>query len=247
MLNSDQRILAAIRLVDATTSEPVLESLRVHSDSATFIRNRSNHYVIKSANGFDDYVNSFTTPAAIPAPRDVELTIVDPSNKYLTRAATVTLPRDLNPANREEDDSVFKAIDIELFRNVQSKTLVNWSLVRVSALNADESPVAGGYIRVVRISDDEILGRGFTDQRGEALIVIPGIPITEFSDSDDDEPEAAVLVMEVSARVELSVALSAQWPVNPDLLDENHDSQIEETSTIGLRTGRTVSVQFTLT
>lgn len=250
--NLDSRVLGAISLVDAATGQRIVEHMSVSSGSATLFRNRSSLYVISDAGGLANYVASFDTPSAPPVGSSViSLEVTDPNNKYLSRVASIALPRDAIAANWQNSDSVFQPISLELYRNVQTKTLVNWSLVRVTAEDGSGAPVSGAFVQVLRVSDDELLGRGITDQRGEALVIIPNIPITIFSDSDededeDDEDEPAVLVMDINARVEISVAPATQWPVDPDVLQANHNSQIEDTANTSLRTGRTEVVRFVL-
>jgi hypothetical protein len=43
------------------------------------------------------------------------------------------------------------------------------------------APLAGALLRVLRSSDSVVLARGICDDRGEVLVVVPGIPVTTFN------------------------------------------------------------------
>lgn len=247
----DHRILGALNFVDVATGIRVQSTLNVRSNHSHFIRNRSNLYVITQADGLDEHTEPFAAPPELPplGSISVDIDIVDPEQKYLPRRVRIALPKDPDPENHSNDNSLFRPSDITLYRNVNATVLGNWSLVRVSVdtVVGAADVVAGGFLRVLRSSDDEVLGRGLTNERGEALIIIPGVPITQFSEVDDDDSDdAPVLMTSVNARVELSVDPLQNWPVNPDLLETNHDAQLVATENVSLRTGQTETIRFNL-
>lgn len=252
----DARILAGVEFIDAATGARLLQPLTLHSNSARFIRNQSNRYVLVSANGLETYVNNFENAPDEPAPGSINISVSveDRAGKYLPRTFDLALPRDSDSANSNNANSVFQAIPVQLFRDVATSTLGNWSLVRVSVRDVENHAVAGAFILVTRVSDNEVLGRGMSNLMGETLIAIPGIPITQFSESteddeedeDDEAEEQPVLVTEVAATVELSIPDTLQWPGNPDLLESAHAGQIVATQAISLRTGRTETLSFNL-
>ena len=53
------------------------------------------------------------------------------------------------------------------------------------------TPVPGALCRILNASDEVIAG-GMSDKRGEAVIIVPGIPVSDFAREDDtgtDDPE----------------------------------------------------------
>jgi hypothetical protein len=251
----ESRYFGALRCVDRATGAHLSQHLRFSSDDLAFVRNRSNVYVINRASGLADYADAFAAAPAQPATAslnfDVEVT--DPLGRYLPRRLRVALPRDADPANSSQASSLFRAIDVELYAAPGAAIAANWSTVRVSIMRDDPAAgmvaVAGGLLRVVRNSDDEVLSSGISDQRGEALVVVPGVPITQFAEEEEDfDPDEVtpVVTSEIPARLELSLAPAQSWPPNPDLLEQNHAANIVTTENLTLRTGRMEKVAIQL-
>jgi len=101
------------------------------------------------------------------------------------------------------------------------------------------------------VADDTVLSSGLSDLRGEALVIVPGVPITQFADETDDygdgDDPPPVVVSERPARLEVSLASSPAWPVNPDELELNHTSNIVASENLTLRTGRMEKLTIQLT
>ena len=111
---------------------------------------------------------------------------------------------------------------------------------------------------MVRNSDDKVLSSGLTDQRGEALVIVPGIPITQFAEDDDNGPGGRgdrgrpgdpppVVISEIPVSLELSLAADPEWPANPDVLELNHVPNLVATENLSLRTGQMEKVTIQLT
>ena len=252
----DRRVLGALRCVDRATGSVLTRPFSVSAGNATFIRNRSNLYVIKTASGLETHTETFAQAPSIPSPGSVSVMVRvdDPLNKYLPRTIGINLPRDPNSDNTENDNSLFNPVNVDLYVASNAELMANWSTVRVSVLRGDSSqnlvPVRGRLLRIVRTSDDEVLSSGLSDDRGEALIIVPGVPITQFADDEDngnqgdgqgegDEQageEPPVIVSELSVRLEVSFDSNQGWPVNPDVLETNHVANLVATETLSLRT-----------
>ena len=238
----DQRVLGAIRLLDRATNNIILRPLSLSADEAKFNRNRSNLYVITHAVGLEHHTTEFEVPPVSPATGTIEIDIIiaDPSARYLPRVSRVALPRDADPEHSDQSDSLFQAINVALYASANSPVLNNWSTVRASVFRNDSEdgrvPVRGSLLRIVRISNDEVLASGLSDERGEALIIIPGVPITRFADEDDDED--SVQVSELPVRLEVSYSASEEWPLDPDVLEDSHSDNLQLSQNLSLRTGR---------
>ncbi len=274
--NLDRRYLGALKCIDRAAGFHLTRLIRVSSDDLVFIRNRSNLYVIKTAAGLEPHLDAFdAAPDAPPAGSlSFDVDVVDPSHRYLPRRIAIALPRDADPANADNDDSIFKPIEVPLYPSPNASLAANWTAVRVSVTRdvagSAPVPVAGALLRVIRNSDNAVLSSGLTDQRGEGLVIVPGIPITQFADDQDDgggsggggppgggppgggppggfEPPTPVVVSEIAGRLEVSVATGTEWPANPDILEANHAANRVATETLTLRTGQTERVAVQLT
>jgi len=246
----EQRVLGAIRLLDRATNNVILRPLNLSSNDADFSRNRSNLYVITHANGLQHHVDEFEDAPNSPANESIEIdiTIYDPLARYLPRVTRVLLPRNANPENADQDNSLFQPINIKLYASSNAPVLNNWSTVRASVFrNETEGRVAvqGALLRVVRVSNNEVLASSLSDERGEVLVIIPGVPITRFADEDDDED--SVQVSELPVRLEVSYSAASQWPLNPDILESSHSENLQLSQNLSLRTGRMEITNIELT
>lgn len=202
---TETRVLGALRCVDATTRMPVEPLLQVTVPGARLRRNRSGLYVIVGADVLAAHAAAFQAPPAAPAVGSVALQarIVDPQGRYLPRLATVTLPRDPDPANQASPGSLFRPIEVALYPAASAPTGANWALLRISVTQAMSGDALGGVLLRV-LQGDTVLARGLSDWRGEALVAVPGVPVTTWSDDPGD-----VVIHELSVELEATVARGA--------------------------------------
>jgi len=190
------RVLGALRPVDGTTGIVLRGPLEVSASGARIVRNRSGLYVIHEWTRLASHAAAFDSPPALPAPGSerLELTLRDPSGRYLARLASIDLPRDpLLPGAA----SLFAAVDVPLYPSAIAALGTNWTAVRASVSdNADGAALGGALLRVV--AGGTVLARGMTDWRGEALVPVVGVPVTTWS-----EDENAVVVSSIAATVEV--------------------------------------------
>jgi len=255
----DRRVLGALRFVDRATGTILKRPIDISADNVVFIRNRSNHYVFAKVPGLENHTHAFEKPPEqlpdSPPLNSVAVTVQaeDPLNHYLPRLVNALLPRDPNPDNAADSDSLFQPQNVNLYVAANAPVRANWSTIRASTTHNND-PVRGALLRVVRLADNEVLASGVSDECGEALVIIPGVPITQFADENnnddhggpghDDQP---VIVTELPVRLEVSFDSSAQWPINPDSLEENHATSIRATQDLALRTGRMERATIELT
>lgn len=194
----ESRVLGALRCVDASTGVAVTTPLHVSVHSARVRRNRSGLHVITHAQSLEEHVAAFQTPPALPAVGALPFTatVSDPLGRYLPRTAAFNLPRDPLPANAALPGSLFRPIDIALYPASVAPVGANWSVLRVTVTDAATGDALGGALLLVT-SGAEIIARGLTDWRGEALVAVPGVPVTTWSDDPD-----AVVVSEIAAQVQ---------------------------------------------
>jgi hypothetical protein len=240
----ERRVLGAIRFLDAVTLTKVSEGLRVQSAQADLRRNRSGLWVIWAAAGLDAHTAAFERPPALPAVETVpiSLTVTDNATRFLARSATVKLPRDPDPANAEQPSSLFQPADVRLYPGPTAPVSPGWAVIRARVENANTgAALAGALIRVLRTPDDMVLARGMSDDRGEALVVVPGIPITTFSSGD-----GAVLATEVTVTVRATFDPAAGGAPDPDAMEKRADLP-SSSSSQKLAAGRTLVAKLAVT
>lgn len=251
----ERRVLGALRCVDATTGVAIANSLQLVIAGANILRNRSGLYVIASAAALPTHEAAFAAAPAAPAVGSVSLTgsIRDPLGRYLPRLVSFALPRDALPAHADNADSLFTPIDVALYPTSNAPLGSNWSVLRISVSeNASGDALGGALLRVTQ--GPKVLARGLTDWRGEALVTVPGVPVTTWSEDPD-----AVVVSEISAQLEVifdvaagtRVAMDAvrggrppavQTLVDPDALDAQRATLAHATQAIVLAAGRAQTV-----
>jgi hypothetical protein len=256
---TDTRVLAALRCVDATTGAPADAPLQVTVAQARVRRNRSGLFVIVGAEALAAHEPAFNSPPATPAPGSLALTarIEDPSGRYLPRLAALALPRDPTPANAANADSLFRPIDVVLYPASGAPLGANWSVLRINARGGAGADALGGALVIVS-NGSGTLARGLTDWRGEALVPVPGVPVTTWS-----EDPGAVVVSEITAQVQLVFDPSAGTRVsaadldagrapapapvvNPVVLEAGRDTLPSASQAVQLAAGRSRTLSFLL-
>jgi len=269
----EQRVLGALRLVDRATGGPLTRPLKVFSDSARLVRNLSGLYVVTQADGLEEHTGSFLVPPGNPALRSntYSIEVHDPLMHYLPRLVSLQLPRDSNPDNAGSPDSLFQPRDVAMYPSSTARLSPNWSTIRASvSLGPDPQtarPVRGCLIRIVDAGQDTELAWGISDERGEALVIVPGVPVTKFADGENEgngppgEPPfgggppghgggddaSPVVVFTLAVRLEVSLQPLASWPVNPEQLEQNHEVHRRMSMDLELTTGRMERVAIHLT
>jgi hypothetical protein len=194
----EDRVLGALRFVDVTTGVPVADLLQLEGEGVDVLRNRSGLYVIRGWDPLASHAAAFESPLATPpvGSQQLELVVHDRGGRYLSRRVSIALPRDPRPDQATEPDSLFVPVDVAVFPSPLASTGANWVVLRASVRAAAGGDALGGALLRV-VSNGDVLARGLTDWRGEALVPVPGVPVTTFSTDPD-----AVVVTEIPATVE---------------------------------------------
>jgi hypothetical protein len=215
--------------------------------------------VIIEAEGLDAHSSSFNAPPDTPLLESLtyRFEIRDPKRNYLPRYAFLSLPRDPDPANADTEASLFTPVDLEIYPSSTASLSANWSSIRASVTRGSD-PLQGALIRIVDPAEAKLLANGITDRRGEALVIVPGVPVTKFAEDEgegetDPEDESnrgsgpPVVVNTLPVRLEVSHSSATPWPVNPDLLEKNHAANRLKSMDLTLRTGRMERAEIKLT
>ena len=245
----ERRVLCAVRFVDVTTGLPVDVPLEVRTGDDVALRRtlRGYHvtggapiratprgyYVLRTVRGLEPHEDAFAAPPDTPAVDTVPitLTVVDGRvQRYLPRRRTVRLPR---ATDRDSAGSLFRPVEVRLFPSPAARTSAGWAVVRASLVDdATSVPIAGALVVVRRESDNELLGRGLSDDRGEALVAVAGIPVTTWGDG-----AGPVLATHVDVRIEVMVDPGASQPPDPDDLETRIASLVVVPDRLALGSG----------
>ncbi len=215
---SDRRIIAAIRCVDAVTNLQILAPLHLQAPGLKLIRNQSGYYILLQAPGFEEYIRNFVQPLNGIASVIVTLQVFDPSGRYLPRQAALQLPRNPDLAEAEEPSSIFQPVTLRLYPTAIAQTAPGWAVIRATVTDADTGDrLPWAVIRVTRTSDPEIDLMAQADWRGEVLVAVPGIPVTNWETAISPGRDA-VTTIEVEATLDVIFDPSLQTiPATADL------------------------------
>jgi hypothetical protein len=255
----EQRVLGALRCVDAPTLVPVEQPFTFEAEGVRLLRNLSGLVVIREWTELAAHAVTFEAPPAEPptGSLSLEITVRDPSGRYLPRRIRLALPRDPRPERAAEPDSLFVPIDIAMYPSTSAPVGANWVELRVTVTEAASGDALGGALLRV-VSEGRVLARGLTDWRGEALVPVAGVPVTTWS----TEP-GAVVVSEIPATLETvfdpasgrrtpaAAVHAGQTPpalplVDPDAIEAARAGLPQATRAVQLAAGRSLHLAMTI-
>ena len=158
------------------------------------------------------------------------------------------LPRDRYPKMLDKSDSLFRAVEVRLFPSATAATGASWSVIRASVVKKGTNvPLPQVLLRVTKrnaTTADEAkpLGIGMTDKRGEALVAVPGIPVTTFG-----ETHGAVTTNEIEVTVSAFFDPNAGAVADPDELEAKRATLKSAKADTKLASGRLMSMNFEIT
>lgn len=257
---SEWRVLGALRFVDATTRVPIERGLRVEAPGATLLRNRSGLYVIRHWDVLAAHESEFVSPPAVPAlgTQSLSLSVADPSGNYLAVAAQVALPRNPDSAQANTAGSLFQPVVVPLYPSASAPVGANWAVLRVSLTETASGDALGGALLRVH-ANGNVLARGLTDWRGEALVPVVGVPVTTFS---DDANAVVITEIGVTLHAAFDPAAGSRTPaaevragrapaplpvVDPDALDSAFNTLPRTQLALNIAARRSQSVLSSLT
>ena len=237
----DRRVLGAVRFVDAVTGLEIGESLKVAATGVRWMWNRRGWGVIADAPGLHHHTEVWETPPTDVALGSVPvvLHVTDPGGTYLARRTTIALPRDPDPAKATQPESLFRPVDVRMFRSPAAAVSAAWAVIRATVTAEGTGQRLGGVlVRVLRPgATPALMARGITDHRGEALVAVPGVPVTTFGTG------AAVVATAVTVTLQAIVEVGAAEPPDPDDLEDKVGTPGIKSVTVtdvSLVSGRTV-------
>lgn len=174
----DRRALALLTFVDALGAR-VLSPITVRGDGVRLFVKRPGALVVSGAPGFADYTAAFDPVPAVPAVGSVPVLVdIRPADPALgVRRFVLALPRDPDPANAALATSLFRPVEIPL---LPTPLAVPTGLAGALSVNvrrgSDGRRVEGALVRL-RPEGGRPEARAFSDAAGDALLLVPGIPL----------------------------------------------------------------------
>jgi hypothetical protein len=172
---SDRRILAAIQFEDAlgaAVRDPVAVSA---PPGVRFFRKPTGAVILTSVPGLEAHETAFAAPPAAPAAGSIALPLdLRPAGRALApRRAVVRLPRDADP---DAEDSMLRPVVIRLLPGTGA-TVTGLAAAALIAVRRDgDGHVVEGALVQVRVPDRPV-ANAVTNAAGEALVLVPGIPL----------------------------------------------------------------------
>jgi len=239
-----RRVLAALRVVDGVTGQQILSPLSVSGAGTVWVRNRRGLYVLMGMPGLEAHQDTLLSPPTDPVVGSVSVVVDvhDMGSTYLPRRQTIRLPRDPDPANVGDDSSVFRPIDCRLYLSPSASMSSAWAVIRSTVVRGgSEQGLGGALIRVLRASDGQVLARGLSDVRGEAMVAVPGIPVTTW-----EAAPGPVMGTEVDVQIEVVFDPAGGEVPDPDHLEANRATLPNGQTAMKLASGRTVVRKLTV-
>lgn len=221
----DRRVLGALRCVDAVSKAQVLEPLLVESDQLRLRRNASQLWVVFDGPGMHDVTTQFELTSQWPNPSDFQVSIRSISGRYLPRRASVRMPRTLdtvadpNAPPPPSPDSIKVPLDITLYPAPTASTFPNWALVRawVTKNNSPEG-LPWAVLRLTRNSDKSLITTGVANEKGDALLAIPGLGISASQNGGGAVTEPTIDATLTAYWDPGNQSQPASWMADPDVI-----------------------------
>jgi hypothetical protein len=248
----DRRILGAFVGIDAITGNSVVPAVPVIAPQWTVKPNSVGTYVIFDGPGFDALTDQFNPSGTWPAPVSFEVTLQDPTRRYLPRRANVQAPLAI-PAvpPTPPTTGVFAPQKVALYPSPATTTGPNWAVIHASVTNSSTTPAQGlpwVVLQVVQTSDNTVLATGQADTNGEALLAVIGLTV-QANTSGSGPVTVSTTQVTVTAYFDPSILAEPEgWIPNPDdiLTNLSNPSLKSSSQSVQLGSGQELSMTFAI-
>jgi hypothetical protein len=252
--NVDRRVLGAFVCVDAITGNSVVPAIPVTAPQWTVTPNRSGIYVIFNGPNFNSLTDQFIPSGAWPAPVSFEVSLQDPSLRYLPRRAKVQAPLAVPayPPVPTPPTGVFAPQQIPVYPSPAGVIGPNWASIHASVTLQGTTPPQGlpwAVLQVVQNSDSTVLATGQTDANGEALLAVVGLTV-QANTGGTGPVTVSTVAATITAYFDPSVlSQPAGWIPNPDDILTNLSNPALKSSSqaVELSSGQEMAMSFAIT
>ena len=248
----DRRILGAFVCVDAITGNSIVPAIPVSAPQWTVKPNLSGAYVIFDGPGFDAQTDEFLPTGTWPAPATFEVTLQDPSGRYLPRRANVKAPLAVPviPPPMPTPMGVFAPQKVALYPTPAASTGPNWAVLHASVTDNGTPPkgLRWAVLQVVQTSDNTVLAAGQASTDGEALLAVIGLTV-QVNASGGGPVTVSTVPVTVTAYFDPGIKNEpADWIPNPDdiLGNLSNPALVSSSQSVQLGSGQEISLTFVL-
>ncbi|MGA3345122.1 MAG: hypothetical protein ABSC76_09670 [Terracidiphilus sp.] len=255
--NVDRRVLGAFVCVDAITGNSVVPAIPVTAPQWTVTPNRSGIYVIFNGPSFDSLTDQFIPSGTWPAPVSFEVSLQDPSLRYLPRRANVQAPLAIPayppvPTAPTPPTGVFAPQQVSVYPSPAGVIGPNWASIHASVTLQGTTPPQGlpwAVLQVIQNSDNSVLATGQTDANGEALLAVVGLTV-QANTGGTGPVTVSTVAATIKAYFDPSVLTQpAGWIPNPDdiLTDLTNPAFKSSSQAVELSSGLEIALSFAIT
>lgn len=252
--NVDRRVLGAFVCVDAITGNSVVPAIPVTAPLWTVTPNRSGIYVIFNGPKLNSLTDQFIPSGTWPAPVSFEVSLQDPSLRYLPRRANVQAPVAVPayPPVPTTPTGVFAPQQVSVYPSPAAVIGPNWAAIHASVTIQGTNPPQGlpwAVLQVVRNSDSTVLATGQTDANGEALLAVVGLTV-QANTGGTGPVTVSTVAATITAYFDPSVLTQpAGWIPNPDDILTNLTNPALKSSSqaVELTSGQEMALSFAIT
>ncbi len=253
----DRRVLGAFVCVDAITGNSVVPAIPVTAPQWTVTPNRSGIYVIFNGPGFNSATDQFIPSDPWPAPVSFEVSLQDPSLRYLPRRANVQAPLAIPayppvPVAPTLPTGIFAPQQVPVYPSPAGVIGPNWASIHASVTLNGTTPPRGlpwAVLQVVQDSDKTVLATGQTDANGEALLAVVGLTV-QANTGGTGPVTVSTVAATVTAYFDPSVLTQpVGWIPNPDdiLTNLTYPALKISSQAVELGSGLEIAMSFAMT
>lgn len=173
----DRRALALLALVDGYGA-PVVGPVVIAAKGVRTVAKALGRVAILDAPGFAAYTAAFAAPPASPAvnARTLMLDLTPFDAGLLPRRLSLKLPRNPNPAQREQANSLFQPVRVELSPSPRVAASGGACVLRASVRRTGDGAIVENALVRARTDGGAHEAWALTDAAGEAALVFPALP-----------------------------------------------------------------------
>ncbi len=228
-----RRLLAAVQFLDGVTGMAVPCHVKVRGDGLQ-IWDKPNGRVLVMA------VDDDKDPAAAKTSHEIECRPSDPA--YMPRKASIAIPR----TNDGTSEAIFNPITITLYPSTSYRCMGNLGGLLVTVKEPPGNVVRGAVVTLKQTDNPAITTRTMTNAAGEALLMVKGAAVVQYSAGTHTEDINATLEILVDADPNKRVANTEEaiarartenLVTDPEVL-LNTPNLVRQTSAVSFRAGR---------
>jgi hypothetical protein len=249
----DRRVLGAFSCVDSITGSTITPAVPCTVPQGWTVKpNRSGIYVIFDGPGLDALTDQFIPSGAWPSPTSFEVSLVDASQRYLPRRASVQAPLAVPtiPPVPATPTGVFAPQQVNLYPSAAAPVGPNWATIYASVTNAATGQgLAWAMLQVVETSGNTVLATGMSGPNGEALLAVIGLTLQTNSSSSGPVTVSTTAATITAYFDPTTLTQPPGWIPDPDAILNQISSSTLKTSSqaVQLSSGQQQSLSFAIT